>query len=118
MTLIMRKVKSAESIDEIKREIEMLRGLGDHGDSEALCLLANIYAMEDKSWYNPEAAESILKECAEQGMPAAQFWLGYLYYKGNSERTPDPVSGIYWMRQADLNGYQYASEFLQLTGHK
>lgn len=108
------KVNEAEELWEIDEEMDMLWKLGDKGEILAFIAYAMVLLRDDKSWYNPDEALSMLESLSEDGFSSAQYLLGSLKFNGIKSVAADKVSGLYWIRQAAEGGSPEAQAFMKL----
>ena len=111
---ILSKVNEAEELWEIDEEMDMLWKLGDKGEFSAFIAYAMVLLRDDKSWYNPDEALSMLESLSEDGFSSAQYLLGSLKFNGIKSVAADKVSGLYWIRKAAEGGSPEALAFMKL----
>lgn len=58
---VLSKVNEAEELWKIDEEMDMLWKLGERGEISALIAYAMVLLRDDKSWYNPDEALSMLE---------------------------------------------------------
>lgn len=119
MRIIFRRLSSATSIDEVKEEFRMLKGLATHPNCpnpiKTMCGLA--YLMEDKEWYDVKKGMGIIKtaaESAEDRESLCWFVLGQLYLYGKKGLPKDTVSAKYWIDKSAKVGYTPAQNMMEL----
>lgn len=111
--IIMKRLRSAESIEDAKQELDMLEGLSssENSPAPAKTLYGIAYLMEDKPWYDFDRGFSAVKEAAEQAAdnePFCWFILGSLYLNGKGSMAKDPIQAKYWISKAAEAGYRDA----------
>ncbi|MGM9740882.1 MAG: hypothetical protein ACI3ZP_09800 [Candidatus Cryptobacteroides sp.] len=111
---IMSKVNEAEELWEIDEEMDLLWKLGDKGAISAFIAYALVLLRDDKSWYNPDEALTMLESLSEDGFSSAQYLLGSLKFNGIKSVAADKVSGLYWIRKAAASGSPEAQAFMKL----
>lgn len=119
LRIIYKKLSSAQSIEEVKGELEMIDGLATHPNCpnklKTLCGFA--YMMEDKDWYDVEKGLGMIKTAAESANerePFCWYVLGSMYLKGSDGLEKDPISAKYWLEKSAKVGYKVAENLMEL----
>lgn len=102
----------ARTPDSLSKTVEELTLRADSGDLKSIYSLASLYERGYDS-IAPDSIKSLslYRRAAEAGMPEAQNYLGYLFYKGGMVKA-DTDSAVFWISQAALNGDMRAANNL------
>lgn len=92
--------------------LALYRFAAERGDRLAQNNLGKLYEIGEHVEKDIRKAASLYKEAAEAGFGPAQVNIGRLYAEGNGVPF-DLERGIYWLKQAEGQGIQQASEILE-----
>ena len=114
-----KKIGAATSIDAVREEFDMLKGLATHQNSPATA--KTIYGlallMDEKPWYDFKEGFDWVKKGADEAPdnePFCWYALGALYLNGKPELTPDPISAKHWIAKAAEAGYSKAQMIMEI----
>ena len=114
-----KRISAANTTEEVKEELDMLKGLATHTNSPASA--KSIYGlallMDEKPWYDFKEGFEWVKKGADEAPdnePFCWFVLGSLYLNGKPELPPDPISAKHWITKAADAGYADAKLVMEI----